>query len=102
MKSKILRIIQTSMLVVGVCALSGCFERQYYGGAPGYTYGSPGYAYAPAYATPYRYGRYYSYAPEYHSFYRPEYRYEGGGRAWVGHERAEHEAHERHERREHH
>jgi hypothetical protein len=98
MRSKILRIIQTSMLLVGLCALSGCFERQYYS-SPGYGYGPAysSYGYGPAY-----YPREYSYAPAYRPVYRPAYRYDGGGRAWIAHERAEHEEHEEHEHHEHH
>lgn len=94
MKSRLLAIVQASMLFLAVGGLSACFERQYYGG--------PGYAAGPAYSAPYRYGPAYypptySYAPEYRPAYRPDTRYDGGGRAWIGHERAEHEEHEEHE-----
>jgi len=50
MKSKILRILEASMLAVGICTLTSCF---YGGGGGGW---SPGYSYAPEYVAPYRSG----------------------------------------------
>jgi hypothetical protein len=86
MKAKILRGIQASMLLVGVCALSGCFgSGPYYGGGPGY---APGYAYAPEYVAPYRGGPVYyppSIKPD-SGYYvpgrGPVHYYNGGEHAW--------------------
>jgi hypothetical protein len=88
MKSRILRLISTSMLVPGLCAVTGCFgPGPYYGGGPGY---APGYAYAPEYVNPapYRYGPAY-YPPVSHpegGYYVPGrgavHYYNGGEHAW--------------------
>jgi hypothetical protein len=98
MKSRILRLFSTSMLLVGLRALSGCFDGGPYYGSPGYT---PGYAYAPEYVAPYRYGPVY-YPHVYHpegGYYVPGragvHYYNGGEHAWEHHE--VHEEHEEHE-----
>ncbi len=92
MKAKIFRVIQVSMLLVGVCALGGCFESgPYYGGGPGYGY-APGYAYAPEYVAPYRSGPVYYRPVRRESGYYvpgrgPVHYYNGGEHTWEhGHE----------------
>jgi len=83
MRTKIVRILEVALVIVGMLSLQACFERQYYG--------SPGYGYASGYA-PNRYGP---------SYYPPEYSYEPAYRQPEnrGYESRRHEAHE--EREEH-
>ena len=93
MKPKILTALKVSLLAIAASSLSACFSHSYYG--------PPAYASGPTYVAPYRpapvyYPPTYSYAPPTN---RPDYRYDGGGRAWVEHE---HELHEAHEAQEHH
>jgi len=92
MKSLIPRLLSTSMIALGLCALSGCFDGggPYYGGGPGY---APGYAYAPEYVAPYRGGPVYypqtyrAPAPGYYVPGRGPVRYYNGGEhAWEHHE----------------
>ena len=89
MKIRILRIVEASMLLIGILGLQACFERSYYG-QPAY---GPDYYSGPAYS-PYAYGPSYYYAPQ------PEYRqpvYRESPREERREEREEHEHHEAHE-----
>jgi hypothetical protein len=94
MSNKILRIVEASMLLVGILGLQACFERQYYG-QPGYG-GGPAYYSQPAYS-PYAYGpTYYAPQPEYR---QPVYRQEGPRQEQREERREEREEHEHHEAR---
>lgn len=93
MRKKIFTIARTSLLVLGLAALSGCYADRYrYGySEPGYyspySYSTlpPAYAYAPpayAYGAPaYRY----RYDDEHHPIWHHEDREEHHTRAWVRH-----------------
>ena len=90
MKIRILRIVEASMLLIGILGLQACFERSYYG-QPAY---GPDYYSEPAY-NGYAYGPTYYYAPQ--PVYRqPVYRGESP-REERREEREEHEHHEAHE-----
>jgi hypothetical protein len=88
MRQKIIAIARTSLLVLGLAALSGCYTDRYR-----YGYSEPGYGYSPyaystlppayAYSAPaYRY-RYDD--EEHHPFWHREDREEHHPRAWVHH-----------------
>ena len=84
MKSRIGRLVGASVLLFGMAALQGCFERQYVTPPPAY---AP-YSYGPTYNAPQ-----YGYAPEYSGdrYLHPD----------RDEEREEHEERERHEDHDH-